>query len=547
MKTIHKILFIGLFGILISEKMGAQANISYDSAKSYMHSQRFADAAKKWNDWLANNPKHEAVPYANYYLALSYFKLGKWRDANFQLFQLINKFPTWNKMDYAYYLKGIIQLESKNYADGLQQLNKISNSSLKSETSKFKKYFFKQFTEDSLLILLNRYPEDKDLQNVALSQKITSSRARKVINVAVLFPFENALKTVFIYELYQGLQLAADSLQKAGIKINLVPFETDKDSVKIKEFTNLQGVENFDLIIGPIYNAQQKFIQDFAIKNQIPVVNPLANLTSYTNNPFYFLFQPSFENQGRAAANFAFHNFKRRATVAIIYMSKTEDSLMARAYKETFEQLGGKVLIYKKISKWSMGNMSAVFGKTRLDSIGHIFVSATEQSLASNVLGYLESSLLEKAKAYKESMTNTTDNNQKLSLSDIPLIVPKEWLDFQSFGYDQLEMHNTHFIYPNFFDLDSLPNQYVKKNYVNYSNLPASSFVYQGFDLMLFFGMNLQKGGGKFNKYLKFKNKTVGYALPEIDYRLNNSNSSVSIVKIQEYKLEIVNKSKNVE
>jgi hypothetical protein len=547
MKIIHKLLIIGFFGIIISENIWAQANISYDSAKSYTQTQRYADAAKKWNDWLSNNPKQEAVPYASYYLALCYYKLGKLRDANFQLFQLISKFPTWNKIDYAHYLKGVIQLETRNYADGLQQLNKISSSSLKSETSKFKKYYFKQLTEDSILIFSNRYPDDKDLQNLVVNKKITPSPAGKVWNVAVLFPFESSLKTVFIYELYQGLQLAADSLQKAGIKINLVPFETDKDSVKIKEFTNLKGAENFDLIIGPIYNAQQKFIQDFAIKNQIPVVNPLANLTSYNNNPFYFLFQPSFENQGRAAANFAFNNFKRRQTAAIIYMSKTEDSLAARAYKETFEQLGGKVLIYKKISKWNMGNMGAVFGKTRLDSIGNIFVSTTEQSLASNVLGYLESLLLEKAKAYKESMTNVVESNQKLSLSDIPLIVPKEWLDFQSFGYDQLEMHNTHFIYPNFFDLDSLPNQYVKKNYVNYSNLPASSFVYQGFDLMLYFGKTLQKGGNKFIKYLKIKNKTLGYALAEIDYRLNNSNSSVSIVKIQEYKLEIVNKSKNAE
>lgn len=97
-------------------------------------------------------------------------------------------------------------------------------------------------------------------------------------------------------QFYEGVLLAVDTLQRAGVEVNLNVYDTQRnvDSVR-KVVYDEQFLQN-DLIIGPIYPNLQTDVAQLAAKNRIPMVSPLASQTNITQaNPRYFQVNPSRE------------------------------------------------------------------------------------------------------------------------------------------------------------------------------------------------------------------------------------------------------------
>ena len=546
--------FIGIlfFIICISALAQKKSDIDqYNKAKEELKNENFQESAKLFSElYKSLGDKNDLSAYAYYFSAYANYKLGNLKDANFILFQLISKYPDWRGIDKAYYLKAIVQSESKNYADANIQFAK-TGVALSEEVKKAKGYHYDKLTTDTLEILKQKFLDDEIIKTL-ITSRLPKSKKDKM-NIAVLLPFENATRNHFIYELYTGMMLGADSLNRAGLNIQLIPYETGKDSIKIKEFVNTREARNFDLIIGPLYMAQQSFISKFALDNNVNIVNPLSSYAIHSNfNPNYFLLKPSYETQGKKAADYAFTNFISKNAI-IIYGDEGGDSLAAKSYRSEYEQIGGKVLIFRKLTKFNSGYFAPILSKVRLDSIGHIYVASSEPSVAANIFSHLESVLLDQTSKYKD---NRSDEEKELerrkkdedekglikrTASDVPIIAPSSWLDFESISYEQFMLHNTHFIYPNFVDTGSLSGANFLTNYQSKVGLNPSNYAYQGFDLMLYYGNLLGKYGRKFNEKIQTESITKGFYSPYFDYTHQNDNGFVPIVKIENFKLKLVN------
>lgn len=527
----------------------AQKNVDilkYNQAKDSLKIENYYSSAKLFGELYKQlDQKNQLSPYCYYYAAFCNYKMANYKEANFILFQLLSKFPTWEYVSKAYFLKGVVQFESKNYADAIIQLAKTDYLS-KPESDKAKSYYFNKITSDTLVTLNAKFPNDDMILNT-IKSKLPTPKLGK-FNVAVLLPFDIAKQNSFVYELYSGIQIAVDSLQSIGLGIQLYPFVSGKDSVKIKEFVSNPNSTKFDLIVGPLYLTQQNLIAKFANINQINVVNPLSFFTTTaTSNPNYFLFKSSYETQSKAAANYAYNTFTQK-TVVIFYGLENGDSLMAKSYKKEYEAKGGKVLIYRKISKYTAGYFASIFNKVPLENVGHIFVASSESSLAANMYSHLEAVLLDQTSKYKD---NRTDEEKELSkiyelktikraVSDLPIIVPSSWLNFESISYEQYMLHNTHFIYPDYLDKDSIPNNSFYNNYIKKVGLYPTNYAYQGFDMMLYFGYNLCNYGRKFNENIRTQTPTKAYGMTYIDYFLENNNQYVPFVKIENFKLKLI-------
>jgi hypothetical protein len=519
----------------------------YNSAKNLLESESYEAALKEFTEIYKTLPEtNPLVANSYYWAAFSAYKLQKTADANFILYQVLNKYPDFKYINEAAYLKGVIQLQAGNYVDGLVQLNKSEHKN----ATQAKAYFLDKIgSNDSLQILSKKFPQDEVLAGlINARQKVASN-----FNVAVLLPFEFSAKGGFINELYAGMILAADSLKVNGISVNLVPFETGKDSVKVKEFTQNKENENFDLIVGPLYTGQQSTINNFAIQTQTNVVNPLSFNALYSNSsPNYFLLRPSFETQGRVAGKFLFDNSVIKNTL-VVYGDEMGDSLMAKAYKKEYEECGGKTLIFRKLGKATSGFFGAILSKIPSDSIGSVFVASNEPSLAANIYSNLGAAFLEKSATYKDTRTEEEKEKDrkkkeeeeknkppKRSAADVPIMAPISWLGFESINFEQFMLHNTHFIAPNYAD-ETLTKGVFLNKYVALTGLFPTEYAYSGYDLVLSFCYLFQKYGKKFNQYLKTESEFKTALGSYIQYKTGNDNQFVPIVKLDKYKLVPVN------
>ena len=129
----------------------------------------------------------------------------------------------------------------------------------------------------------------------------------RTINVALMLPFnaeremqktsyipkdeENpqmyAIKTRPYVEFYEGVKLAADSLQEAGNNVNLHVYDVNNNLALVNALNN-NDIE-FDLILGPAHLDDMRTMSDYALRNRIPVVFPFAQMDSTIfDNPYLF-------------------------------------------------------------------------------------------------------------------------------------------------------------------------------------------------------------------------------------------------------------------
>lgn len=104
-------------------------------------------------------------------------------------------------------------------------------------------------------------------------------------------------------QFYEGVVLAVDSMQKAGMKIKLNVFDTKDNPEAVKSIINNEAFKATDLIIGPVYENVQKEVARVAAMNQIPMVSPFTPKSDIINNyPQFYQINPTREYVTEATA-----------------------------------------------------------------------------------------------------------------------------------------------------------------------------------------------------------------------------------------------------
>lgn len=106
--------------------------------------------------------------------------------------------------------------------------------------------------------------------------KINEVKRKNEITVAVMLPFmlnKPETEGALYVEYYEGLLLAVDSLKKQGASINLYVYDTEQSKNTVKNILTKPEAKNFDLIIGPVEDDLIKIVADFALANNINMVN----------------------------------------------------------------------------------------------------------------------------------------------------------------------------------------------------------------------------------------------------------------------------------
>ena len=145
---------------------------------------------------------------------------------------------------------------------------------------------------------------------------------------------EKIPQSVHFLEFFQGTLLAIDSMRQTGMRLDVRFFDTRRSVVRTSTILQEEGLDDFDLILGPFYPYNLELVSAFSRQHRIPLVTPFHNdLDLIRNNPYLFQLSPSKETQYKEAAKLVAskHNYN------IIYIRQV-DSLNIERH-DYFKQL----------------------------------------------------------------------------------------------------------------------------------------------------------------------------------------------------------------
>ncbi|GAA4430865.1 hypothetical protein GCM10023188_17950 [Pontibacter saemangeumensis] len=535
------------------------AATQYSNGKILLQQQRFEQAMAELLPLTGSNSPY--APEASYFYALAALKSNKADKAYQMLQQLQNQHPKWAGMADADYLLANVLFEQGEYERALSKLQELKGSALESDAEGLKRFYLTRLNErDAFERLMQKFDSDKTvaqlyadkliggwyraqdrqtLERIVSRFNLDKSRYlskdalnRQGYNVALLLPFQlnqspsqTARRSQFVTDMYAGMQLAQDSLQKQGINLNLFTYDTSADTVSAKRVLDLPEMKQMSLIVGPIYKYTARVAARFAAQNNINVINPLSqDLDMAQGNGNVLLFESSVATQARQAATYAYQNFSPK-TAVIVYESTKEDTTFASFYRQQFLKLGGKVKAYKKINSTQSTATAKVFNNLDLTDVGHMAVFSDRMTAAVNATSLLQG-----------------------NAATMPLLTYEKWLDINQISLRQLDNLEIYFISPKYINRLSPVYSWFREEYIKRYNLPPSVYAYAGFEMLYYFGTVLQKYGPQFNQQLVSEGIQPGVFYAGFGYTNDNSrqqlqpdNQYVPITKLENLQLIVVN------
>lgn len=122
------------------------------------------------------------------------------------------------------------------------------------------------------------------------SSSIKAHTKNQKLNVAMLLPLKSGgTSNKSFVEFYQGALIALEQLKTTGISVELNLYNTGRSAEAVEEIVTGNDFANTDLIIGPVYEESIAPAVNFAHKNHVPIVSPLAIIENESSELIYQL------------------------------------------------------------------------------------------------------------------------------------------------------------------------------------------------------------------------------------------------------------------
>lgn len=572
---IKNIIVVWLLSVSSLVAQGINWQQKYLHAKSFYTEGKYALAMQAFKPLTEEVAGNDFATYSSFYYGLAAYKENYLPLAKNMMLQIKSRYPAWSKKDEVNYWLGLIYLQEKSFNQGLNILNEIKDSELKKDIEALKFNHFEMIealeelqgiyenhendktiayllakriskealvNQDQKLLreLIEKFDFDPSEFNVIEVQKTVYKDEYKV---AVLLPFmsgdlePNLRRKVnqFVLDMYQGIQLATDTLKKQGIKIKIHAYDTKRSKRVTQEIVQNEELKGMDLIIGPLYTDPIAVVNEFAFKNKINVINPLSsNAGVIGNNPFAFLFFPSNETIGRTSAEFVIKNVKKKPGI-ILYEDNPNDSATAYAFKERVLADSFKVIQTRRILKENTRQILDMLlipdaklrdasseeakeeYKIKLDSISFIFVASGNDLISSKVLSAVET-----------------------RGDSITVIGSAEWLNLPVIKYETYYKLGCVLYAPNYNKKEWPTYQSFRSQYIKRHKEIPGKYAEIGYELMLLMGHGLKDHGKYFQLGWRDKGYVDGYLSAGFNYNNSNDNLVLPLLKFKNNEVQMV-------
>ncbi|MEO9873103.1 hypothetical protein [Ekhidna sp.] len=598
--------------VLLSSFMlaGQSSQAEYLEAKRQYSLQNYKAAMQSFQSLSGDKNFGE---YASFYYALSALKLNQPKVAEDMFKQIQTKYPNWDKQSEVDFWLTYTAFVQQNFWSAFRRAEKLpedwkdylidsylsnmpftgldSAYTLNPENVYLAKYLFKAINNQP-------YEERNQLRLIELSEKFDISLIpsadlpfikKEKYAVAVVLPFmfetletpQSVIRNSIIFDLYQGMLFAQQELFDSGIHVELFPFDTQKKGATTYDLIKENKLDNSDVIIGPLYSGPSKYINQFSKDKKVTMVNPLSsNDGIIADNPYSYLFKPSYATQGRKAAKYAAEKFADNKKLFIFYETN-RDSIMAQSYLETIEKDSFFVIrferltdedalqIQKDFTEQYEVRLDTMYSQDEIDSIALIPGRLVRtRSLRNEETGkimrdeegeeipeYYEVKFTIPADSIGHVFAATSSNllaNNLISLAEvrsdsIGIIGYEDWLDFSLISYSQLERLQVDFVNPSYFDNESYKYEDLVTDFISEIGREPSEYHIYGYELLKHIGVMMEKHGKYFQRGLIDGTYQSGFIMEGLKYGIYNDNQVVPITTLKGLQLQNQNTKQEVE
>jgi LysM repeat protein/ABC-type branched-subunit amino acid transport system substrate-binding protein len=267
---------------------------------------------------------------------------------------------------------------------------------------------------------------------------------------------------------YEGFLLALDSITRSGHEVEVKVFDTENDEEVVSSLVRSGKLDDFDLIIGPLYGSVFKVVAQHAYKNCIPLVSPtLSKTAGAEQNDFVIRLIPSEQEMVKSMGQFLALSDSTE-NIILHYGVPSEIALIDEFYSgistNPLVQVGFKEFNLNELESDSLRNALSLTGRTNL-----IILSNNEVRLAS-------------------LLRNMSDWLEEAYVVGFAL---NSWKKFQNIEMDYFDKYRIHLPSEFYVDYDGEAVQLFVKDFREKYNTEPSTFAFRGYDLGLHFLRNL--------------------------------------------------------
>lgn len=318
-------------------------------------------------------------------------------------------------------------------------------------------------------------------------EKVFNSEPKTSIECALALPwnFSKVTETSKIdantdkfIEFYNGMLLAADTLRKSGLSINLHVYDSGKTDAEAQTLVSYNELKNMDFIIGPAYQSQIKTMSDFALAYNVKLVIPFSSKSEEvkSNSSIFQVNAPQNESAADVALQIA-QNFKDDNVVIVSFSDPkyNDKAVWADTLKFTLDAMGVK---NKEVVFSNFTELKKTIDKKKKNLI---FPVTTNQVALNQILPII--------------------NMLKAKDTEISVFGFNEWQNYNSIS-KELFQYDTYFTSPFFVDFKSEETIKFLKKYRGYFGAEPNNshpmYAVLGYDMMMYFCEAMQKYGHDF-------------------------------------------------
>jgi LysM repeat protein/ABC-type branched-subunit amino acid transport system substrate-binding protein len=353
-------------------------------------------------------------------------------------------------------------------------------------------------------------------KNAQLEAKRSAQDERKIYGL-----------TKLSVDFYNGVQLALDSLEKAGISVNLKVFDTGKDSATVYKVIEANKLENVDLILGPFFKTNVVLIADYAKENKIPMIIPVQQSNKVLfNNPYVSKSVASNTTKMKRMADYIAKSYPS-ANIILVSGKSEGDKYLAKVFKDQINSNSGLdsiTLVEAQIGNYSTTEIKGKITKYRKNII---VVTSRSEGYVTNVVNKLI------------VVKNSWDKYQ----AELVLFGLEEWENFSAIDPDFKQKLDYHYVATQFIDYDSSSIKNIYKAFRSKIGYDPDEMGINGFDIAFAYVSALNHFGSAlaYNmENIQYNGLINHFALKQVEQNSGFENNKAFILRYIDYKAELV-------
>lgn len=525
----RKHFFLILFVVSLLSAHAQDFRKQFRQAKDLYEGKQYSAAMAAFKPLTVYDQANPFPEYASFYYALSAQQLGYGSVAKDMFLQIKKLYPSWDQMQEVDYWLTKLYFDQGDIFQALKVASTLTDPSFQTSLTELKRYYLDKVNDsETLKMVLEDYPEEREagrallkilgkqpahLQETSMMEllitkfnlpreKLITVEAPKPVfkdsyRVALIMPFLAATldpspvvkRNQFVLDIYDGVKMAADSLRKQGINLEVLAYDNERSPELTKKILAQEELKSADVIVGPLFPEEARPVLEFALANQVTtLVNPASNTIEFAPNQYSFLFQPSHETLGIRSAEWVAQNVRRKNCL-VYYGETVKDSVMAFSFIKKALELGIKVVYAEEVRKEnSAGILTNLVSATeydewknplqfklKKDSLGSIYVATDNELIYSKVVNGVE-----------------TRNDS------IVVVGQESWLTDTSIDYSKFERTHVNLAAPNYRALNSPAYTEFRKKFIQKHGLLPGEYATLGYEVTMMLGQFFSKYGARF-------------------------------------------------